>query len=150
MSSLRRSSAPLLGLSLVLALGAMGCGGNDDGPAGPTLDTTAPAVPSGVSTSMAQGSSPSVRVSWDANETDPDLAGYSVYRSRVEDGSYLPVAEGMLIQTNEWFDSGVQSGNSYFYRVAARDASSNESALSSPSGLTIAFPDEGGPSRSSN
>lgn len=149
MFSLRCSSAPVLGLGLVLALGAMGCGGSDDGPAGPSLDTTAPAVPTGVTASAAASSAMSVRVSWDANQTDADLAGYSVYRSRTKDGSYLPVADGMLIQTNAWMDSAVEPGSTYYYRVAARDAAANESSLSSASGLTIAFPDDGGPSRTS-
>lgn len=150
MLSLRCSSAPVLGLGLVLALGAMGCGGNDDGPAGPSLDTTAPAVPTGVTASGETGAATTVRVSWDANETDADLAGYSVYRSRVQDGSYLPVADGMLIQTNAWMDSAVEPGNTYYYRVAARDAAANESPLSNSTGLTIAFPDNGGPTRTSD
>lgn len=148
MFSLRRSSAALLTLGLVLALGATGCADSDDGPAGPSLDTVAPAVPSGVSSTPVVDAAPSIRVSWDANETDADLAGYCVYRSNDRDGAYLPAADGMLIQTNVWVDTAVVAGVPYFYRVAARDAAANESSLSAPTGLTISMPDDGGPSRS--
>lgn len=149
MFSLRRSSAPILGLGLVLALSALGCSGDDDGPAGPSLDTTAPAVPAGLTVTEQTGQI-SVRVSWNANETDADLAGYCVYRSHVADGSYLPVAEGMLIQTNAWVDTSVQPGGTYFYRVSARDAAANESALSSAAGVELAVSDGDGPPRVSD
>lgn len=150
MLSLRRSSTTFVGLGLVLALGAMGCSSSDDGPAGPTLDTTAPAVPSGVTANEQTVGTVSVRVSWNANETDADLAGYCVYRSHVADGSYQPVAEGMLVQTNSWTDTAVQPGGTYFYRVSARDAAANESSLSSAAGLEISVSEGDGPPRVSD
>jgi fibronectin type 3 domain-containing protein len=128
----------------------MGCSSSDDGPAGPTLDTTAPAVPSGVTATAILGGAVSIRVSWNANETDADLAGYCIYRSRQADGSYLPVEEGMLVPTNAWTDTRVQAGGTYYYRVSARDASANESSLSSAVGLQISVSDGDGPPRVSD
>lgn len=150
MTSLRRSSAWVLCLGLILGSAVMGCSGDDDGPAAPQLDTTAPAVPANVAATVIDGVRTSVRVSWDANTTDADLSGYLVYRSHVPDGSYLPVDDAMLVQTNNWVDTSVQRGGTYYYRVAARDAASNESALSDPTGLTVTVGDDSDPPRLSD
>jgi fibronectin type 3 domain-containing protein len=69
-----------------------------------------------------------VELTWTIN-TEPDLAGYNVYRSDEGDtpGQKLN-SETLLVPT--FRDISVVPGKSYFYRVRAVDQSGNESALS--------------------
>jgi len=75
------------------------------------------------------GSSASIELTWTIN-TEPDLAGYSVYRS---EGADLPGQRlnNELLSVPTFRDMSVMLGKSYFYRVAAVDQSGNESARSS-------------------
>ncbi len=130
-----RTRTPLLllfGLIALLGLTA-GCGSDDESPAG--IDTAPPAVPTGVDAKVIVGGNTQIVVSWDANVTDADLAGYMVYRSHSPSGSFEPV--GAMIDTNSWTDTSVEEGGTYYYRVAARDVNANESALSSETELTV-------------
>ena len=72
----------------------------------------------------------SVELTWTIN-TEPDLAGYNVYRSENPDvpGQKL---NGELLLVPTFRDMSVVPGNSYSYRVGAVDQSGNESPLSSP------------------
>ncbi len=128
----------------VLALAAFAGCGNDSTPASPNIDTAPPAVPSGVSAWGQIGSDAEITLSWDANVTDADLAGYVLYRSIRPDGPFHQVSSD-LINSNSYTDRRVDMGNHYYYRVAARDASGNESGFSQL--IDIALDPNSGPLR---
>jgi hypothetical protein len=96
-------------------------------------DTFPPAAPRDletVSVATAKEAPASVELTWTIN-TEPDLAGYTVYRSENPEmpGQKLN-SELLLVPT--FRDISVVAGKSYFYRVGAVDQSGNESPLSSP------------------
>jgi Kelch motif len=86
-------------------------------------DTTPPAAPANVAASAGNGQ---VSLSWSAN-TEPDLAGYNVYR-----GTSLPVAlssplnGSSKLQSPGYVDTGLQNGTTYYYVVEAVDTSGNK------------------------
>ncbi|MDF6018556.1 PA14 domain-containing protein [Streptomyces sp. JH34] len=93
-----------------------------------TVDRIAPAAPEGVEDNWAMGSPTEITLYWDGN-TEPDLAGYRVYRS-----TSRPVA---LTAANRLASSGggyrgplPQTGDVYYYVVTAVDTHGNESAAS--------------------
>lgn len=90
----------------------------------PELDTTAPAVPRGVTSITGDGE---VTILW-FESSEPDLAGYGVYRSRNVDGPYTRIAE--VSGTGSYVDHNVVNGLTYFYAVDAFDDNGNESDLS--------------------
>ena len=72
----------LIALTLLLAGVLTGCGDDTLTPTAVTvptvtLDGTPPAIPTGV---MAATTGTMVKIRWEPNVTDPDLAGYLVYR----------------------------------------------------------------------
>ena len=89
------------------------------------FDTIPPAAPT---TLMASPRPGAVQLEWTAN-TEPDLAGYRVYRST---GS--PVVKGTPINGTlmapSFMDTTVTEGTTYYYAVTAVDTSNNESDLS--------------------
>lgn len=91
-------------------------------------DTFPPARPAGlqaVFSGMAQKSF--IDLAWTPN-TDPDLAGYNVYR-RV--GPEAPVKiNSDLVKTPAFTDSNVQPGTRYSYSITAVDLRGNESERS--------------------
>jgi hypothetical protein len=110
-----------------------------------TVDTTPPAAPTGLTASPGPNM---VSLAWNAN-TEPDLAGYNVYRSTsspVPTGG-TPLNGGTLVTTTSFIDNTVTGGTQYFYAVRAVDASGNPSAASNeapatptvPSGAAIDF-----------
>ena len=125
------------GVTTILAATALvavaGCGDHgSDAPSPIGLDDRAPAVPANVTaTTMADGSH---LVSWRANRTDPDVQGYVVYRSTAVEGGYRPVVDEP-IRRNSFVDAAPPHAASCYYRVAARDASANESPMSDPIGV---------------
>jgi hypothetical protein len=86
-------------------------------------DTFPPAAPTGLRASAAPSS---IELSWERN-TEPDLAGYRVYRS-VDAGPFERVAE--VSQVPAWSDQMVERGKTYRYAVTAVDQAGNESARS--------------------
>jgi hypothetical protein len=103
--------------------------GDEDSPAAVSGDVSAPTVPSDLSaTVLGDGR---VMISWSANRTDPDLAGYVVYRSDRPEGGYEP-AETHPVRSNSWIDEDPAGADRWYYRVSARDAAANESPLSDP------------------
>ncbi len=86
-------------------------------------DKFPPAQPTGL---RAAASPASIELSWDAN-TEPDLAGYRVYRS-ANNGAFEKIADVNEIPT--YSDHAVERGKSYRYEVSAIDKSGNESARS--------------------
>ncbi len=89
----------------------------------PAPDTTAPATPGNVTI----GASPaSIVLDWNSN-TETDFAGYNVYRSASGTGPWTKLNSSFLTASG-YTDSNVSLGQTWFYRVTAVDASSNESA----------------------
>lgn len=85
-------------------------------------DSAPPAAPAGVKAGVGDGR---VVLTWTGN-TEPDLAGYRVYR----DGSTTPV-NAALLTGSAFTDTGLTNGTSYSYVVTAVDSAGNESAASS-------------------
>ena len=68
-----------------------------------------------------------VSLSW--TDSDPEIAGYNVYRGTQSGGPYDKV-NGSLVSLTTWNDSAVQSGQSYYYVLTAAASSGAESAYS--------------------
>lgn len=84
-------------------------------------DITPPSVPTGLA--MTGRSATEIDLSWTASTDDVGVTGYHVYRN------------GTLVGTpaiNSYADTGLAPNATYSYTVSAFDASSNESARSSP------------------
>lgn len=86
-------------------------------------DVFAPAAPTHLS---ATPSASTIELSWDAN-TEPDLAGYRIYRS-VNGGAFEKIAD--VTDIPAYSDRAVQTGRTYRYAVTAFDKSGNESQRS--------------------
>ncbi len=84
-------------------------------------DTFPPAVPTGLT---AVYSTQVVELIWTAN-TEPDLAGYNVYR-REKDSSPQRLNQDLL-RTPIFHDVSAEPGHEYFYHVTAVDLANNES-----------------------
>jgi hypothetical protein len=114
---LRTLAPALCGLALVLV--ATGCRDNHFGGG----DVTPPAAPQALYSVTGDGS---VTLHWVMN-TEPDLAGYRVYRGASYNGSYAPLAR---TSATSYVDNTPTNGTTYSYAVAAYDFAGNESDLS--------------------
>lgn len=95
------------------------------------VDTFPPAVPSGQRADMAPNA---VTLVWDAG-TEPDLAGYRVYRS-ADNGPWQKLADVNTVPT--YSDTTVEHGKTYRYAVSAIDKVGNESERSAA--VEVVFP----------
>jgi hypothetical protein len=93
-------------------------------------DTFPPAAPQGLVAAVLprENGTATVDLSW-AIGTEPDLAGYRVYRSEQE-GVRGQLLTPELLATPAYRDTGVPSGKRYWYTVTAVDRAGNESAPS--------------------
>ena len=93
-------------------------------------DTFPPAAPQGLVAAVLPGENgtATVDLSW-AIGTEPDLAGYRVYRSEQE-GARGQLLTPDLLPTPAFRDTGLPSGKRYWYTVTAVDRAGNESAPS--------------------
>ncbi len=89
------------------------------------LDASPPAPPTGLTASIQ---SDGQHLHWNAN-TEPDLAGYNVYRA-VSPGGPFTKLDASLLVSNGYVDGAAPDSASLWYAVSAVDASNNESALS--------------------
>ena len=91
-------------------------------------DTFAPAAPSLVTIASINRV---VSLFWPLN-TEPDIAGYHIYRAEEENGkpSAWRRINPQLHQTGSWRDERVVVGRTYFYQVTAVDRFGNESQRS--------------------
>ena len=87
-----------------------------------TVDTTAPGRPANLT---ADGSLSGIKLDWDDN-SEPDLAGYNVYRSDSADGEFTKLNNGP-IESSEYDDTEATGGQPSYYRVKAVDKAGNES-----------------------
>ncbi|HUN85562.1 MAG TPA: fibronectin type III domain-containing protein [Terracidiphilus sp.] len=95
------------------------------------LDVFPPAVPKGlaaVATAGEDGSPPAIDLSWQPN-TEPDLAGYIVYR-REGDGPWERISPAQPVAGPSFHDDHVKPGETYTYAVSAIDQGGHESARS--------------------
>lgn len=93
----------------------------------PQSTPTSPAPPSTPTSSTPQ-SSASVTLAWNPN-TEPDLAGYKVYKA-TSSGSYGAAIANLPANTTSFVATGLQPGVTYFFVITAYDTSGNESARS--------------------
>jgi acid phosphatase type 7 len=96
----------------------------------PAPDTTPPAAPSALT---ATGGDSSVALDW-ADNAEPDLAGYRVYR-RNADGTW-PAVPLLSPTASAATDTTAVNGTSYAYRVTAVDSAGNESGPSTVASAT--------------
>ena len=92
-------------------------------------DVFPPTVPQGLQ-AVADSEGGAIDLSWTA-DSDPDLAGYAVYRR--ESGSAAPpirVSGAALLTDAAWRDASAQRSVRYAYSATATDTSGNESARS--------------------
>lgn len=89
------------------------------------IDTFPPATPVGLRAIPAPGS---VELSWEPN-TEPDLAGYRVYRA-VGAGEFEKVADVSAVPA--YSDKKVESGKNYKYAITAVDRVGNPSPRTAP------------------
>ncbi len=97
-------------------------------------DTTPPAAPTGLAAASAAGG---IQLGWIGN-TEPDLAGYRIYRSNTAAGTFLPLNGGSLATANSFLDTSNQVGDHWYYEISAVDLSGNESGLTAPVDATRA------------
>ncbi len=93
-------------------------------------DRFPPAVPAGLNAATAPNS---IELSWEG-DTEPDLAGYRVYRSTGA-GPFEKIGEMVTIPS--YSDRAVEHGKTYRYAVSAIDKTGNESARSGPVEATL-------------
>jgi len=94
-------------------------------------DTFPPAVPSGLRADVTPNS---IVLAWDP-DSEPDLAGYRVYRAT---GDSPPQKLAELNGIPSYTDPAVEHGKTYRYSVSAFDKAGNESQRSAPQ--EIVFP----------
>jgi fibronectin type 3 domain-containing protein len=126
----------VLFLATTAMLAACGSGGGDgSGNAGTSPSANQLAVQPTASPSnqlavqpTASPSTASVTLEWNAN-TEPDLAGYKVYRA-TSPGGYGAAIATVPAGTTSYVASGLQTGVTYFFVISAYDAAGNESIRS--------------------
>ena len=96
---------------------------------GYSIDNLAPAVPTGLMASVAEGNA--VQLTW-APPVDEDFKYFRIYRDVAAD--FDPTGTEPLAETieNALTDSDVQTEMTYYYRVSAVDFNGNESTVSEP------------------
>jgi CSLREA domain-containing protein len=97
-------------------------------------DITAPEAPTGLTATASEATS--VALDWNDN-SEPDLAGYSVYRSTTSGGPYTKLTSSLL-SASSYTDTAVSSGTTYYYVVTATDAMDNESPNSNEASTSTA------------
>jgi hypothetical protein len=98
-------------------------------------DSFPPANPSGVEAVYSAAAPNSfIDITWTAN-SEPDLAGYNVYRHHENEQPVKINSE--LIKTPRFPDPNIQTGTKYFYSVSAVDLRGNESGKSEETSETV-------------
>ncbi|MEO7364551.1 MAG: fibronectin type III domain-containing protein [Candidatus Saccharimonadales bacterium] len=101
-------------------------------------DTTAPTVPTNLRTTAITDTT--ISLAWDLASDNVAVTGYDLYRG----GSLITTTTG-----TSFTDSGLATDTAYSYRIRAHDASSNNSAQSSPL-ATATIPDTVAPATPAN
>jgi fibronectin type 3 domain-containing protein len=95
----------------------------------PTVDSTPPSIPSGLSATAV--STTEIDLSWASSTDNVGVAGYDIYRN-----------DGLIATTTSLSsaDTGLAAGTTYRYYVAAFDAAGNVSATSTTATATTQSP----------
>jgi fibronectin type 3 domain-containing protein len=96
------------------------------------VDIVAPAAPIGLT---AVAGNATVTLDWTDN-TEPDRAGYRIYRSTTAGSGYTQIATTTTVSA--YTNTGLTNGTTYYYTVSAIDTAGN---LSATSGSASAMPD---------
>jgi len=97
-----------------------------------SADTTSPATPAGL---IATGGDGTVTLDW-ADNTEPDVARYTVYRSTTSGGPYTAIATGLTF--SNYSDTTATNGATYYhYVVTATDTALNESVNSAEASAQV-------------
>jgi hypothetical protein len=96
------------------------------------LDTAPPAAPRGLAAAK-QGAD--VHLAWTAN-TEPDLAGYHVYRAFSASGPWTRL-DGSAVANAAFVDASVPDSAVLWYQVSAVDGSQNESSRSASAAIWL-------------
>ncbi|SCZ06378.1 bacillopeptidase F [Paenibacillus polysaccharolyticus] len=100
------------------------------------LDDIAPGTPSALSaTADILGN---VTLNWTGSD-DEDLESYVVYRSETASSGYEAVG---TVKKTTFTDTATESNATYYYTVAARDYSGNESEKSNEVSITVEVPED--------
>ncbi|HEY2393213.1 MAG TPA: fibronectin type III domain-containing protein [Candidatus Angelobacter sp.] len=98
-------------------------------------DSFPPGAPASLQAVFSAASQNSfIDLTWSPN-TEPDLAGYNVYRHTANEAPVKINTE--LIKTPRFPDPGIQPGMKYFYSVTAVDLRGNESSKSEETSETV-------------
>ncbi len=101
-----------------------------------TLDLTHPQIPTGLE--VFNATSNSLTLSWVSN-TDPDVIGYYIYRSRSFSTGYLNITD--IIKETRFIDFSLEEDTYYYYKITAVDDANLSSLLSDPAiGKTLIGP----------
>lgn len=95
----------------------------------PVVDTTAPNNVTGLTVGTPTVST--LNLNWSVatdNAGGSGIAGYKVYRSTTQTGTYTYIASSL---TNSYQNGGLTAGTTYWYKVTAIDVAGNESVLAS-------------------
>src|SRR5262245_59121954 len=85
-------------------------------------DTAPPAAPTGIAAAIENTTE--ARVRWSAN-SDPDLAGYTVYRRLTQGGVFQAISSSGLTAT-QFLDTTIPTGtDQVWYQITASDVSGN-------------------------
>jgi hypothetical protein len=109
----------------------------DDSPVAAVFahDIFPPAAPTALQAVFSEAAQqPFIDLTWTSN-TEPDLAGYNIYRHGTEEQPVKINTE--LVKTSAYRDAAVRPGAKYFYSVSAIDLRGNESAKSQETSETV-------------
>jgi fibronectin type 3 domain-containing protein len=101
------------------------------------VDTFPPAVPQGLAAVLVPEEK-TIDLSWQP-DTEPDLAGYIVYRTENDTGWHR-ISGQPPIPSPAYRDTSVEPGHSYRYAVTAIDQTGHESERSSPTTESVPNP----------
>jgi fibronectin type 3 domain-containing protein len=77
-----------------------------------------------------------VSLTW-TSSVSSGVTGYYVYRSTTQGSGYVKLNPSAPTSTEQYTDTTVQSGTTYYYVVTALDSSEVESSYSSPATAVV-------------
>jgi hypothetical protein len=102
------------------------------------IDVFPPAVPAGLA-AVYVPEDKSMDLSWQP-DTEPDMAGYIVYRAAAGETEWKRVSPAQPVATPAYRDATVQAGQSYRYAVSAIDLTGHESKRSAETSESVPIP----------